>query len=934
MPLNRNSSPEAKIALFRSLFRGREDVFARRFESRQTGRGGYAPVCANEWAPGLCEKPRTKCAVCANRRFIPVSNAVIRAHLLGHDTSERPFVMGCYPMLHDETCFFLAIDLDKEGWQQDSQALLDTCDNLQLPATLERSRSGNGAHLWLFFQEAISAVLARKLGSHLLTETMKRRPELGFTSYDRLFPNQDTLPKGGFGNLIALPLQAAARRSGNSLFVDRSLQPFNDQWAFLSGLQRLSAEQVCAIVKHATASGSVLDVRAVPNDEELNQLPWELTPSREVPEKLTGRLPEKICAVLSDQIYLPRSEMGPQLRNRLLRLAAFQNPEFYRAQAMRLPTYDKARIIACAEEFPDHIALPRGCLTELRKMLRINGITFRLKDKRNAGTHIDVSFRGQLRDDQTRALKALLADDTGVLAATTAFGKTVLAAALIAERGVNTLILVHRQQLMTQWSERLTSFLNLKERDIGRLGGGRKKLKGKVDIALLQSLVRKGVVDDRIAEYGQVIVDECHHVSAHSFELAIRRAKAKYILGLSATVTRKDGHQPIIFMQCGPIRFRVEARQHADTAHLSKQVIVRATRFSIANETEDEHTRTDFAHLIDQLSRDAARNAMIRDDVDTAVCAGAFPLILTERTEHLDTLATLLETRQIEAIRLRGGMSGSDLRDALANINAADTAKRRAIVATGRFIGEGFDASALDALFVALPVSWKGTVAQYVGRLHRSSAGKKRVRVFDYADLNVPMLARMFDRRCRAYRKQGYTILLPASAIPGWPQDVPLPIDEKWKQTYATSVQRLIRDGVDVPLAELFADLATIDPLDDKQGVDRARSSSEAFLFKRLESLPETQGRFTLNAKLTIPFRNRSFMEVDFLNEQARLVIELDGARHFSDHDAYRRDREKDYLLQECGYRIVRFLAEDLGSHLNDVLDTILRAQAHRQLKP
>jgi hypothetical protein len=459
-----------------------------------------------------------------------------------------------------------------------------------------------------------------------------------------------------------------------------------------------------------------------------------------------------------------------------------------------------------------------------------------------------------------------------------------------------------------------------------------KKLKGKVDIALLQSLVRKGVADDRIADYGQIIIDECHHVSAHSFELAIRRAKAKYILGLSATLTRKDGHQPIIFMQCGPIRYRVEARQHAGTAHLSKQVIVRATRFSDA--TENEGMRADFPHLIDQLSRDAARNAMILDDVDTAVSSGAFPLILTERTEHLNTLANLLETRKIQAIRLRGGMSASDLQDALANINDADTAKRRAIVATGRFVGEGFDASALDALFVALPVSWKGTVAQYVGRLHRATAGKKRVRVFDYADLNVPMLARMFDRRCRAYRKQGYTVLLPASLIPGWPQDVPLPIDENWKQTYAASVQRLIRDGLDVPLAELFADLATLDPLNDKQGVDRARSASEAFLFKRLESLPETQDRFTLNARLPIPFRNRGFMEVDFLNQQDRLVIELDGARHFSDHDAYRRDREKDYLLQEGGYRIVRFLAEDLGSHINVVLDTILRAQAHRQLKP
>ncbi len=932
MPVHRQSSPEAKIALFRSLFRGRDDVFARRFESRRTGRGGYAPACSNEWVQGVCDKPRTKCSACGHLQLIPVTDAVVKAHLVGHDTAGKPFVMGAYPMLQDETCFFLAIDLDKKDWQEDATALLDTCVELNLPAALERSRSGNGAHLWLFFREAIPAGLARSLGSHLLTQTMERRPELGFASYDRLFPNQDTLPKGGFGNLIALPLQGASRQSGNSLFVDRSLRPYGDQWAFLSGVQLLSAEQVRSIVQQASDAGKITGVTAVPEEDDQAQLPWNLTASRRPAEKLAGPLPEKITAVLSDQIYLPRADMPPCLRNHLLRLAAFQNPEFYRAQAMRLPTYEKPRIIACAEEYPEHIALPRGCLADLRNVLRHNNIKFKLKDKRNPGRKIDVAFQGQLRDDQSQAMRALLADDTGVLAATTAFGKTVLAAAIIAQRGVNTLILVHRQQLMAQWVERLTAFLNLEDKEIGRLGGGRRKLKGKVDIALLQSVVRKGEVDDRIAEYGQVIVDECHHVSARNIELAVRRAKAKYILGLSATVTRKDGHHPIIFMQCGPVRHRVRASDHSSTAQLAKQVIVRPTRFISA--IDNENTRADFTRLMDRLSRDAERNGMICDDIESAVRAGAFPLVLTERTEHLDTLAECLDSVGIEAIRLRGGITNKDLRDSLARINAADSGRPRAVVATGRFVGEGFDAPGLDALFIALPVSWKGTIAQYVGRLHRAMEGKERVRVFDYADLNVPMLAEMFDRRCRAYRQQGYSILLPASAMPGWPPDVPLPIDEKWKQTYTASVQRLVRDGVDVPLAQLFTQVADVEPLGDKQGTDRARSASEAFLFKRLESLPETNGRFSLNAQLPIPFRCHSHMEVDFLDEQAHLVIELDGARHFSDRDAYRRDRQKDYLLQERGYLILRFLAEDLGSHLNQVLDTILRALAHtRQVK-
>lgn len=923
------SSPEAKIALFRSLFRGREDVYARRFESTRSGRSGYAPACANEWVRGVCEKPRTKCVNCPSRRLIPVSDDTVRAHLMGRDTVGKSFVMGVYPMLLDETCFFLAMDLDREEWQEDARALLETCRELDLPGALERSRSGNGAHLWLFFSEPVSASVARKLGSLLLSGAMDRRPELGFTSYDRLFPNQDTLPKGGFGNLIALPLQGTSRAAGNSVFVDHDLRRYEDQWEFLSGLRRISLEDTRSIVSNVALAGRVMPVPAVPDDDESMRQPWKLTPSRMPSERVNGPVPERIAAVLSDQVYLPKTDMGPALRSHLLRLAAFQNPEFYRAEAMRLPTYDKPRVVACAEEFPEHIALPRGCLPELRKTLRHNGIRLRVLDRRNAGQPIDVAFHGRLRDDQRQAMAALLAEETGVLAATTAFGKTVLAAAMIAERGVNTLVLVHRQQLMTQWVERLITFLGLQDRDIGRLGGGRRKLKGTVDVALLQSMVRKGVVDDRIADYGHLIVDECHHLSARNFELAVRRAKAKYLLGLSATVTRKDGHHPIIFMQCGPVRHQVSARQHAGTRELHKQAIVRPTRFVAGPDRGQEDARVDFTRLVDLLARDAQRNAMICDDIASAVAAGAFPLVLTERTEHLDELARRLRERGIEPICFRGGMAKKKLQSARSEIVVPGGGRRRAVVATGRFVGEGFDAPHLDCLFIALPVSWKGTVAQYVGRLHRAQDGKELVRVFDYADLNVSMLARMFDRRCKAYRQQGYTILLPASAMPGWPPEVPLPIDEKWKQTYAASVQRLIGDGVDIPLAELFVQVAAIEPVTDRHGADRAHSASEAFLFKRLESLPPTQGRFCLNVRLPIPFRGQGTMEVDFLDERSGVVIELDGAYHFGDLEAYRRDREKDYLLQENGYRVLRFLAEDLGSHLNHVLDTILRALAH-----
>jgi len=924
LTVSQSSAPEEKIALFRSLFRGREDVFARRFESRKTSRAGYAPACRNEWVGGICEKPRIKCADCRNRAFIPVGEEEVRAHLTGSDARGKPFVMGVYPMLEDETCWFLALDLDGKGWREDARALLGGCRRMDVPAALERSRSGNGGHVWIFFEEPLPASLARKLGSSLLTAAMNERPDLGFNSYDRLFPNQDTLPRGGFGNLIALPLQGEARKQGNSVFLDEAFQPHEDPWAFLSSIRKMDRTAVEEQVGRAEREGSVLGVRLVP-DEAFALEPWKAPPSRRAEPPVTGALPERIDFVLSDQIYLPREVMTPSLRNRLLRLAAFQNPEFYKAQAMRLPTYEKPRIIACAEEFESHLALPRGCLEDMISLFRSLGIRYRRKDKRIRGSELKLTFRGVLREDQRQAAEALTRHDTGVLSATTAFGKTVLAAWMISERGVNTLVLVHRRQLMDQWVERLEEFLDLEAREIGRLGGGRRKLKGKVDIALLQSVVRKGVVDDRVAEYGHVIVDECHHVSARNFELAVRRAKAKYVLGLSATVTRKDGHHPIVFMQCGPVRHRVEATTHAGTASLIRQVLVRPTRFQLSPE-EEKLGAVDFTRLMEILMFDASRNQTICADVRSAVEEGGSCIVLTERTEHVEMLAASLRELGLEVVAIRGGMAKKVLREELETLRAS---RSIVLVATGRFVGEGFDHSRLDSLFLAMPVSWKGIVAQYVGRLHRTDEGKDKVRVYDYADLNVPMLGRMFDKRCKEYERLGYTILLPASALPGWPTEVPLPVDAGWKRRYSASVQRLVRDGVDIPLAELFVDVTEQIDVGNAQGEDRARSASEAFLYRRLQSLDTTRDRFELNVKLPIAFAGRGSMEVDFLCRERKLVVELDGPHHFQEPESYRRDRMKDARLQERGYHVLRFLSQDLGGHLNHVLDEILRACPH-----
>ncbi len=921
--IDRHTPVEEKIRLFRSLFRGRGDIYARRFESRKTGRSGYAPACANEWVRGICEKPRIKCAECPHRRFLPMTDEVIRWHLSGADAEGKPFVAGIYPLLADDSCWFVAIDFDKSGWREDASACLETCRHLDLPAALERSRSGNGAHLWLFFEEPLPASLARRLASHVLTETMERRPQVGLDSYDRLFPNQDTMPQGGFGNLIALPLQKAPRAQANSIFLNEDLAPWPDQWSYLATVRKLAREQVEKTVEQAERRGRILGVRLPPQEED-DAEPWTAPPSRQRKESpIPGALPKTLELVLGNEIYIAKEGLHPALRNRLLRLAAFQNPEFYQAQAMRLSTYGTPRIIACAEDHPHHIGLPRGCLEDVERLLGDLGIGTTIRDERCRGQPLALTFQGQLRSEQVAAANALLAHETGVLAATTAFGKTVIGAWIIAQRAVSTLVLVHRQQLLDQWIERLAMFLGLPAQSLGRIGGGRHRPTGLLDVAIMQSLVRKGVVDDRIAGYGQLIVDECHHLSARSFERATRQAKARFVVGLSATVTRKDGHHPIIFMQCGPIRYRVDARAQAAARPFKHWVFVRPTAFESLR-TPDADKRIEFQALYQALIDDEARTRRICDDIIESVRAGRSPLVLTERHEHLDRFAQILTPNIRHVVVLRAGMGKKQreaTRDRLAGIPSEE---ERVLIATGKHVGEGFDDPRLDTLFLTLPVSWRGTVAQYAGRLHRLYDGKREVQIYDYADLNVPMLARMFDRRCRGYDALGYTILLPASAIPGWPIDVVLPADPAWKRDYSGSVRRLIRDGVDTPLASLFVHASrTISG--DAEGADRARSATEAFLFRRLETLPDTKGRFRLNEKLPIAFDPAGSLEVDLLCPEARLVIEIDGSQHLADPEAYRRDRRKDQLLQENRYFILRFLAEDVGKELDRVLDTILR---------
>ena len=643
-------------------------MYLRRFESRRTGRSGYSPACGNEWVAGVCEKPKIKCSRCPHQRFLAVTDDVIRFHLEGRDDREQDCVVGVYPMLRDETCFFLAADFDKENWQEDALAFLQTCRVFDLPAAMERSRSGGGARVWFFFDESIPARMARSLGTFILTETMERCPDIGLDSYDRLFPNQDTLPKGGFGNLIALPLQKGPREGGNSVFVDDQFVPYSDQWSFLSKIRKMTRAEVEAVVDEAEARGRILGVRLAPDDDDAT--PWKTSPSRRwVGPPVTGPLPERLEIVLGNEIFIPKEDLAPALRNRLIRLAAFQNPEFYRAQAMRLPTFRKPRIIGCARDYPRHVGLPRGCLEDLMQLLSDLGIETAIREERYCGEPLDVEFQGRLRPEQKLAADALLVSDIGVLSGTTAFGKTVVAAWMIARRRVNTLVIVHRRQLLEQWVERLSSFLGLPKLSIGTIGGGRKKPTGLLDVAVIQSLVRKGEVDDLVSRYGHLIVDECHHIPAHSFELAAREAKSKFVLGLSATPIRKDGHHPIIFMQCGPIRYRVDPRKQAARRPFDHKVLVRPTDFR-ALRPADPDVRLRFQDLYDELTVDERRNRAICEDVVQTVREERSPIVLTERNEHLDILARTLSDRVTHSVTLRGGMGRKALREARAQLAA------------------------------------------------------------------------------------------------------------------------------------------------------------------------------------------------------------------------------------------------------------------------
>ena len=762
--IHNHSTPTEKVDLFMSLFTGREDVFAKRWENDKKGSAGYVPVCHSEWLP-LCPKSgggKMKCSECPNQNFARYDTDAVEKHLKGQMT------IGAYPMLPDESCRFLAFDFDGKDYsqkdlQRDVSAIRETCVEKDISMAVERSRSGKGIHFWIFFSENIPTSIARKFGSSLITYSMYSHHELPFKTYDRMIPAQDTLPKGGFGNLIALPLQKSPRDQGNSMFLDENFNVYSDQWNYLYNVKKYTLEEIETFIKELSPSGELGALRRDSEDEK----PWEGKKSE--PKLMKFDFPDIVKIVRANLLYIEKSGFSSPALNALKRLAAFRNPEFYKAQAMRLSTFDKPRIISCSDETEQYLCLPRGLEDEICEFLEDNGVQIQLNDETHKGQKIDVMFNGNLRGEQQQAADMLLSYNNGILSATTAFGKTVIGAYLIASCKVNTLILVHRTNLLSQWIERLNEFLIINEKPvieltpkgrerkknvIGQIGGGRNNPSGIIDVAVMQSLVSGDEVKELVKNYGMVIVDECHHVSAFSFEQILKNVAAKYVYGLTATPVRQDGHHPIIYMHCGKIRYRVDAKKQAEARPFEHFLIPRFTRFQKpAHRDDNKWTITD---IYNDIQKSEIRNNLIIQDVISAVGQGRNPIILTERTEHVKYLAGILSTHIKNVIALTGGSTQKKSREILQNVANIPADEPFALVATGKYIGEGFDMPRLDTLFLAMPISWKGTVQQYAGRLHRLFDGKEEVQIYDYVDIHVAMLENMYQKRLRGYASIGY----------------------------------------------------------------------------------------------------------------------------------------------------------------------------------
>jgi superfamily II DNA or RNA helicase len=712
-----NFSAEEKIKLFRTFFRGRDDVYAVFWFNERTGKKGYSPACEDPWSS---RKGKAK-------KYLPLTDKVILSHLTGEK------IVGVYPLLQDDTCWFLACDFDKEGWALDALAFLDICKDHGVPAYLERSRSGNGGHVWTFFSAPVPATLARQLGIRLLKETMVIRAEMDLASYDRFFPSQDFLPRAGFGNLIALPFQKNCRAVGNTEFLNRDdseLRPWPDQWSFLSQIKRLGPSQVEALLE------KIPPVSVGPGN------PGAVSPA--IRQRYPA--PKQIRCAFGATLSIEKSGIPPWLLAQMKQVALIHNPQFYEREKLRLSTWRIPRFIRCYEEDASHIHPPRGTVEELREIAAEAGTRFSLTDQRPVPEKLSLKFLGSLTPEQMNAVQAVLSHDMGVLVAPPGAGKTVMGCYAVAERNVPTLILTHRKPILDQWRTQLGDLLGLSPRLVGQVGGGRNRQTGVIDLGMMQSLKAFDDLEAFFSQYGFIIVDECHHLPAFTFEACVRKAPVRYILGLTATPYRRDGLQEIITFQCGSIRHTMAPIETG----FSRMLLVRETPFTFPD--LDAPIQEIFRCLV----RHDARNELIRTDVCQALTEGRRCLILSHWKEHCELIADGLRERGKTPLVLSGTLGKKTRSAMLASLQNTPSDKELVIVATGQYLGEGFDCPQVDTLFLAFPLSFKGKLIQYVGRALRSHEGKSSVRVYDYVDTQVPILRKMYAKRAKTYRLLGF----------------------------------------------------------------------------------------------------------------------------------------------------------------------------------
>ena len=725
--VHQRSSRRAKLALYRTLFAGRGDVYARRFENRVKGASGWWPV--HTGGPSI---PREQ------RQYLPLTDEVIAAHLEGRDT------IGLYPLLPGDTCRLLACDFDKATWRLDVQAYCEAAEAAGVPTAVELSRSGDGAHVWTFFTAPVAAADARAMGAALLREAIALRGELDLDSYDRFFPSQDHLPERGFGNLIALPLQGECRRERHTtVFVDPpTFEPWPDQFAYLDCVQRLSPADVRRITEDLRPL--VVGPQARLHRSALRADP---DPPATVPAQLAGML------------AIRRAGIPPGLYASLKHLAVLHNPAFHKNERLRMSNHATPRFIRCYAEDLEHLYLPRGVTEAAAALVAEAGSRLEIHDVRSEPAPLKVTFTGALRKLQAETVEELARHELGVLEAPPGAGKTVMGCALIARHATPTLVLVDRRELLDQWRAQLRTHLGI---DAGQVGAGKRTQTRAVDIATFQTVVRSQRPDELLDGYGLVVIDECHRVAAPTIERTVREVRARRWLGLTATPQRPDGLKDVMVMQCGPIRRRID--QIDD--HLVRLLHVHDTQLAV-NMPTDGLTRGEvLALLYESIVDDAGRTDQVCDDVARALRDGRNCLVLSGRTEHVETLTGGLRDRGFDPLVLHGRLNVTKRRAVHARLAEE---RQVLLVATDRYIGEGFDCPRLDTLFLAFPVSAPQRIEQYAGRVVRAHPGKDTAEVHDYRDAGVPMLKAMYNRRKAGYRKLRFATDPTAASAPRLP---------------------------------------------------------------------------------------------------------------------------------------------------------------------